>query len=162
VYSARTGLDLTTDPVVNEYIIGSDADQTPFRYWGTPFTGNTTTATQRSGARFLNEPPYKVEFDGCYTALTFTASDIANQAFNLSSTDKMIWAANNMDSFMQYHGANRGVFEIDWSQGKTGNAAPSNTASNTGGGSTSTSSTSDVVSIQKTAAMLVALSAALF
>ena len=26
----------------------------------------------------------------------------------------MIWAANNMDAFMQYHGSNRGIFTVDW------------------------------------------------
>jgi hypothetical protein len=154
-YSASTGLDLTTDPMVNEYIINPDAFS--FRFWDTPFTENSTTATSRGAGnvtRLLHESTYDVEFDGCYTALTFSAHAIANQDFSLDGTDKMIWAANNVDTFVQYHGDNHGIFEVDWSEGKT---APTNTT-----GDSSSTSTSGVTSIQTMAAILGAMLAAFF
>jgi hypothetical protein len=154
-YSASTGVDLTTDPMVNEYII--DPTETAFRVWGTPIAcGDTAT-------RFLHESTYNVTFDGCYTALTFSAHEIANQDFALDGTDTMIWAANNVDSFAQYHGENRGIFEINWSEGKT---ADVDTSSATGDNSTtsdnSTNATSGVASIHHTMAAIIGAMMAVF
>lgn len=40
--------------------------------------------------------------------------DIAGFSLDLDRTDKMIWGANNQDYFVQYHGTNRKVFDIEW------------------------------------------------
>jgi hypothetical protein len=57
---------------------------------------------------------YNTTNDACYTDLKFTTSSIAGQPLTIGGTDEMIWAANNVDTFAQYHGKNRGVFNITW------------------------------------------------
>lgn len=101
-YTPQTGLDLTQGPQVNEYVI--DPVQDSFRFWDTPYTAGSNGTTTTATSRLFNSsslPPYQVTFNDCYTALTFTAESIAGRAFNLTGSDKMIWAANDRDTFMQ-------------------------------------------------------------
>ena len=55
----------------------------------------------------------------CFTAVTFEGGSIAPQSLQLDGTDEMLWAANNVDSFMQYHGVNRGRFAVNWATAAT-------------------------------------------
>jgi hypothetical protein len=57
---------------------------------------------------------YNTTNNACYTDLKFNASSIAGQPLTIGGKDEMIWAANNVDTFAQYHGKNRGVFNITW------------------------------------------------
>jgi hypothetical protein len=57
---------------------------------------------------------YNTTNNDCYTDLKFNASSIAGQPLTIGGKDEMIWAANNVDTFAQYHGKNRGVFNITW------------------------------------------------
>jgi hypothetical protein len=57
---------------------------------------------------------YSTTNNQCYTDLKFTVSGIAGHKLNISGTDEMMWAANNIDTFAQYHAKNRGVFQVEW------------------------------------------------
>ena len=116
-FSPRYGLDLTLPNVVQDYII--DPVETTFRIWGqqpyiAPTTEESTTLDFDDNNRRQLQKAYNVMTDDCYTILTFTTDTIADQAFNLQGSDTMIWAANNQDAYMQYHGSNRGIFTVDW------------------------------------------------
>lgn len=126
-YSPVTGLDLTMDDTVNEYVIDPHKDKSAFRHWSTPVVstldGNnggddatTDIATSRSssGNRLAS---YSVHADECFTVLTFDTSRIHDFAFNLTGTDRLIWAANSEDGFAGYHTA-RGEMMIHWPTGK--------------------------------------------
>jgi hypothetical protein len=147
-YNATAGYDLSSDPVLESYIISTNAST--FRIWGTPYvdiasgTGAAATATQRSsssggGGRALHEVSLNHTFDGCHTSLTFTTGTFADKAVNVTGTDALVWAANDVDSYAQYHGNNRGVFRVNWATGESssgeqgttgagGNAAGNGTA----------------------------------
>jgi hypothetical protein len=123
-YTPKYGFNFTMDPEVHEYI--TSIDQTSFRHWSTPYSdedgdhdGNGTTATERrSGGRALHggENHYLVstQHNGCFTSLIFHGETISGRAFNLKGSDTLIWAADSVDSFMQYHGGERGNFTVDW------------------------------------------------
>ena len=117
-FSPRFGLDVSLPNAVHDYII--DPVETSFRIWGKqPYvaaatTESTTFDVNNNGRRQLKE--YDVVTDECYTILTFTTDTIADRSFNIQGSDTMIWAANHMDAYMQYHGNNRGVFTVDWTQ----------------------------------------------
>jgi hypothetical protein len=115
-YTASEGLDLTMDPQVEEFIISNETFS--FRFWQTPYSEveGAVTATSRGAGRQLHTSAVSSSEDGCYTALTFEVHDIAGQKFDLTGTDTFMWAANDVDTFMQYHGSNRGVFNITWSE----------------------------------------------
>jgi hypothetical protein len=57
---------------------------------------------------------YNTTNDECYTDLKFQTASIAGQPLTIGGTDEMIWAANNVDTFAQYHGKNQGVFNVTW------------------------------------------------
>lgn len=137
-YLPRTGLNLTLGPEVNEYII--DPTQTPFRLWDTPrinLNNNNNNSSSTTSTKSSTKTDLQVHFDSCYTALTFTVASISGQTFNLTGTDTMIWSADDVDTFVQYHGSNRGFATIDWTtQGVSGSST------NNGGGSGGTTSTS--------------------
>jgi hypothetical protein len=81
-----------------------DLEMTPFRYWmPSEMDGDLTS--------------YEVESTDCYTALSFQASSIHGQPFNLTGSDELLWAANGEDYYVMYHGTNRGRFAIDWASG---------------------------------------------
>ena len=117
-FSARTGLDLSLPNAVHEYII--DPVATSFRVWGaSPYSADAMESSTRNvdggrrrRRRQLQE--FAVVTDECYTILTFTTDKIADRALNLKGSDTFMWAANNEDYFMQYHGSNRGTFVVDW------------------------------------------------
>jgi hypothetical protein len=131
-YTPKYGFNFSTDSEVHEYI--TSIDQTSFRHWSTPYgdqdeqDGNGTTATERSssGGRLLHgdENHYLVSthHDGCFTSMIFHGKTISGKAFNLNGSDTLIWAANSVDSFMQYHGGDRGNFTVEWAASST--AAP--------------------------------------
>jgi hypothetical protein len=80
----------------------------------------TVTSSNSASYRFWTKmsptasASYNTTNDACYTDLKFTTSSIAGQPLTIGGTDEMIWAANNVDTFAQYHGENRGVFNITW------------------------------------------------
>jgi hypothetical protein len=84
------------------------------------FRFETVTSPNTSSYRFWTEmsptagSTYNTTNDVCYTDLKFTTSSIAGTPLTIGGTDEMIWAANNVDTFAQYHGKNRGVFNITW------------------------------------------------
>jgi hypothetical protein len=106
-YSAVTGLDLSMEPNVNEYMISDNPDESSFRFWATP-----VTATTRSSSGSTS-----VSFTDCFTKMDFNISGIAGRAFNLTGTDNLIWGANGVDYFAGYHLANRARFLLNWSNG---------------------------------------------
>jgi hypothetical protein len=85
-YSAVTGLDLTMGPTVSEYII--HPTESAFRHWQDPVV--SVMRAQEMGL-------YDVDVDECFTALTFKTSAINGKLFNLTGTDELLWAANNVD-----------------------------------------------------------------
>ena len=107
-YSAYSGLDLTLDPTVEEYVI--DPTETAFRHWMTPVTATGRGSTGVS--------TYNVESNDCFTALSFKTSTIHTIDFNLTGSDELIWAANGRDYYVGYHGNARGRFAIHWPTGE--------------------------------------------
>ena len=152
-FTALDGLDLTLGPEVHEYI--TDLNATAFRHWSVPYgemedhdseehdhdDTNGTVATARSfGGRLLhgNESHYSVETeqDDCYTALYFEVKSIAGKSINLMGEDEFIWAGNRNDTYMGYHGRDRGNFTINWKEsvgGSSSSGGTSNGASTTSG-----------------------------
>jgi hypothetical protein len=107
-YFASEGLKLSLGPQVDEFIISTDFFA--FRHWQVPHSvevdvkGGTTT-TSREAGRELRKGSFDVQMSEnlCYTALTFELPDIGGQPFNLTGTDTFLWAANDIDTYMQYH-----------------------------------------------------------
>jgi hypothetical protein len=106
-YTPQYGINLTTEPEVHEYV--TNKNYTAFRFWNFPYDDNGTTATGGDSHYSV-----RTESDGCYTSLLFHGSSISGKEFNLNGTDTLIWAANSNDTFMQYHGVERGNFLVDW------------------------------------------------
>ena len=115
-YSAYSGLDLSLDPTIEEYVI--DPTLSAFRHWMTP-----VTSAKRSGES--GSQSYAVDSTPCFTSLTFKTSTIGAKSFNLTGSDELIWGANGVDFYAGYHGNSRGRFAIDWASGEllTANAA---------------------------------------
>lgn len=109
-FTDTDGLDLSSGPVVDEFIISEDDRY--FRHWQAPYYDEADLA---AGFRRLNKGSFKVDSDECYTALMFEIHDIGGQHFNMSGVDKFMWAANDVDSFMSPH-QHKGMFDITWSQ----------------------------------------------
>ena len=105
-YSAVEGLDLSMGPTVNEFVIDPDGGKSAFRHWMTPVT---------SVARSLDT--YQVNATDCFTAMTFKTNSIHNIEFNLTGSDELLWAANDVDYYAGYHGQARGRFSVDWPMG---------------------------------------------
>lgn len=103
-YSAVTGLNLTLDDTMDEYVI--DPVDAAFRHWQTPVSSTRQHLTSHS-----------VNHDDCFTEIRFETSHIHDVSFNLTGTDRLIWAANSNDSFVGYHTA-RGQMYINWPTGK--------------------------------------------
>ena len=99
-YSAVTGLDLTSDPTVAEYVINHEGSA--FRHWQEP----------------VGESSAEVFTDNCFTSLEFELDGIFESKFNLDGSDVVMWAANTDDYFVGYHSRNRAIFTVDWSSGK--------------------------------------------
>lgn len=114
-YDAATGLDLSMDATVAEYVI--DPTFTAFRHWMTPVSdeGLTVVAQQFEGTTTSS---VGVESNECFSAMTFEKSGINGRPFNLAGSDTMIWAANGVDYFVGYHGSARGVLEVHWAEGE--------------------------------------------
>jgi hypothetical protein len=122
-YSASEGLDLSLGPQVDEFMISTDFFA--FRHWQVPYSnkvdvegGTTATTTSREAGRELRKGSFDVQMSEnlCYTALTFELQDIGGQPLNLTGTDTFMWAANDIDTYMQYHHGNRGTFNISSSK----------------------------------------------
>ena len=109
-YSAFSGLDLSLDPTIEEYVI--DPNQTAFRHWMSPVT---STSKRQDGETGLSS--YKVDSTDCFTSLSFKTSSIHNINFNLTGSDELLWAANGQDYYAGYHGDSRGRFAIHWPTG---------------------------------------------
>jgi hypothetical protein len=115
-YTPFSGLDLTLDPTVEEYVI--DPVETSFRHWMTPVTAISKRQMDETG-----RASYEVDSTDCFTSLSFKTSSIHNKNFNLAGKDELLWAANGEDYYVAYHGSSRGRFAIDWATGDvTGSA----------------------------------------
>jgi hypothetical protein len=126
-YTASEGLDLDLGYKVDEFIINSTARA--FRHWQKPYSDASdadfpgTVTSRDAHRRRLSKGSFKVNVtdDGCYTYLRFEIHDIGGQYFQFEGTDTFMWAANDVDTFMQHHMDNRGIFTIDWNNvGSTG------------------------------------------
>jgi hypothetical protein len=106
-YSAATGLDLSLPSSLKEYQI--DNSSSAFRFWNAPKSEDDVESIEKTD---------------CFTSISFRAESISGQKFNVSGSDSLIWAANDNNIFVAYHGVNRGRFAVEW---KTGNASPGNT-----------------------------------
>lgn len=113
-YSIQNGLDLSLGPMTHEYTIGNEAS---YFLWGAP----SSSVPPRSMAVLSSQAEESP--DGCFTSLTFEAVGFVSSKFNLNGTNTMIWAANGEDSFVQWHGQQRGVFVIDWASGDVTSSA---------------------------------------
>ena len=111
-YNARTGLDMTQPWSLEEYQI--NFSQTAFRFWNTSLSANLLTSSLGNS----------IESNDCFTAISFRAEGIAGKKFNISGSDSLMWAADATDTFVVYHGSNRGRFAVEW---KSGNASFGNT-----------------------------------
>ena len=98
-------------------------NNTAFRHWSVPYSAmeremESVSSVRGFGGRKLhgNESHFWVqtEKDDCYTSLYFEVKSIAGTAINLTGEDTMIWAGNRNDTFMGYHGNDRGNFTINW------------------------------------------------
>jgi hypothetical protein len=133
-FSAVTGLDLSLGPTLKEYHI--DPEMTPFRYWintARDLSSNNTLGIERDAA-------------DCFTGMTFQATGIHGQAFNLTGTDECLWAANDKDSFVNYHGSNRRRFAVEWATGNVTFANAALVLGNTGSSSSSDAAASSASS----------------
>jgi hypothetical protein len=139
-YTAFSGLDLSLDPTIEEYII--DPENTAFRHWMTP-----VTATSKRQLHEAGPASYEVDSTDCFTSLFFEMSSIHNTKFNLDGSDDLIWAANGEDYYVAYHGNSRGRFTIDWPTGAVTGAAKELSAP--------AASTSAVVSFSSLAIMII-------
>mmetsp|Transcript_48457 Transcript_48457/g.73207 ORF Transcript_48457/g.73207 Transcript_48457/m.73207 type:complete len:659 (-) Transcript_48457:105-2081(-) len=104
-YSAVTGLDLSLEPNINEYVISHTASA--FRHWKEPVSGANTSS-------------YEIEVvENCFTAIKFKTSEINGIPFDLNGKNDLIWSGNNQDYYAGYHGyGNRGIFVVDFSSGE--------------------------------------------
>ena len=105
-FDDRTGLDLTQGPQVDEYIINEHGGSA-FRLWKEPVRPASLVGAS-------------VETSDCFSSMTFATAAIAGQPLPAAGNATYIWATNNEDSYVGYHGrsnGNRGKLEIDWSVG---------------------------------------------
>lgn len=109
-FSSQYGLDPTMDDTVLEYQI--DFEESRFRHWSEPIADRDTTT-------------YDVTSNDCFTAMTFTTDSINDIKFNLTGTDRMVWAANGQNLYCEYHGRGRDTdagdrdhFVVEWGTGK--------------------------------------------
>jgi hypothetical protein len=108
-------LNLSYPDNVAEYQI--DPVESSFRFWQDPLSQPTAVARSASNTTSSQQAVYEVTSNDCFTALTFQASSIYDQSFNLTGTDELLWAANGENYYVTYHGSNRGRFAIDWTTG---------------------------------------------
>lgn len=109
--SASAGMDFSLEPTVKEYVIHES--QTSFRFWDTP-------VEERDDGSLTTE----IEETDCTVAFSFLTDSISGQKFSLNEgeADRMIWAANDNGTHVNYHGRdNRGIFYVNWSEGKAWN-----------------------------------------
>jgi hypothetical protein len=78
-YSAVTGIALSMETKVEEYVI--DPDESAFRHW-------SDAIEPAEGSE------YAIISTGCFTALTFKTSQINGIEFNISGEDALPWAAD--------------------------------------------------------------------
>ena len=117
-YSAATGLDLSSGPTVNEYII-NEVGGSAFRFWKTPYAQPSVTAAS-------------FEVADCHTAMAFSTSAISGWALNVTGTDELIWALNDADTFVGYHSSDhRGLLTANWADGLLGAPTHSHAAEGT-------------------------------
>jgi hypothetical protein len=114
-YDAAIGFDLTIAPTINEYVI--DPEQSSFRFWDTPVsTADTNVSTSARNGNTLDDA-YGIDYDDCFTAITFESTGFHGKPFNVSGTDHFIWAANDEDYFAGYH-TQRGHIYVNWLAGE--------------------------------------------
>eukprot|EP00585_Thalassiosira_rotula_P004142 CAMPEP_0196143652 /NCGR_PEP_ID=MMETSP0910-20130528/13644_1 /TAXON_ID=49265 /ORGANISM="Thalassiosira rotula, Strain GSO102" /LENGTH=716 /DNA_ID=CAMNT_0041405137 /DNA_START=82 /DNA_END=2232 /DNA_ORIENTATION=+ len=104
-YSARYGFNFDVDPAVHLHWIGDDLS---LRHWQEPL--------EDWGASGKGE--HEIVEEDCFTALKFKTVGIHDRPFNITGTDRLIWAANGEDMFAGYHGLSRAVFTVNWMTGE--------------------------------------------
>lgn len=136
-YNASGGFDFSdedvAEPIVTEHFINAEKGFA-FRHWQTPVEDVNVAIARNSdgeeeeaghhqhfastGTVVSDISTYVAEeVDDCFSSVTFRTVGIFDRAFNVSGTDRMIWAANGEDMFAGYHGSARGVMTVDWSTG---------------------------------------------
>ena len=95
---------------MHEYIINEHTGSA-FRLWQTPYAPSSLHYSSFEAA-------------DCTTSLTFATSSLAGWPLNLTGSNDFIWALNEADYFVGYHGReNRGTVTIDLGTGATTLAA---------------------------------------
>jgi hypothetical protein len=112
VYNASTGFDFDFEPSVDEHVIGTEF---AFRHWQTPVS--SVSRAVAASAIVSDISSYQVQETECFTSMTFQTAGIFDQAFNVTGTDRMIWAANGVDMFAGYHGDSQGILLVEWATG---------------------------------------------
>eukprot|EP00640_Fibrocapsa_japonica_P003366 CAMPEP_0113938754 /NCGR_PEP_ID=MMETSP1339-20121228/5175_1 /TAXON_ID=94617 /ORGANISM="Fibrocapsa japonica" /LENGTH=321 /DNA_ID=CAMNT_0000942017 /DNA_START=228 /DNA_END=1193 /DNA_ORIENTATION=+ /assembly_acc=CAM_ASM_000762 len=100
-YTAQYGLDLGGMHNVQEYVVSTE--DSAFRHWQ---------------EAVKDDPNAQVEYDGCFTAISFEADSINGNFFNVTGADNMLWAGNQVDYYVGYHLRNRDIFTVEWSTGE--------------------------------------------
>jgi len=109
-YSAVTGLDLSLGTDIGYYHVHDV--ESAFRHWQNDSSGVVSIAKVRS----TSDEDAKLELieEDCFTALVFEVSSFYGQALDFTGINKFVWAANEMDYYVGYHGAYRGKIDIDF------------------------------------------------
>ena len=120
-YTASTGLDLSSGPSVNEYVI-NEVGGSAFRFWKTPYAQPSVTAASFEAA-------------DCHTSMAFSTSAISGWSLNVTGSDELIWGMNDADAFVGYHGSDhRGILTANWADGLQGAPAHSHSMVNVSAG----------------------------
>ena len=102
-HSDLTGLSTPPlTPAVAEFIISEGPSS--FRFWKDLYP--TPSLLSAGWAR-----------TDCFTQLSFATRAMAGWELNTTGTDKVIWAFNDVDHFVGYHGTQRGFVVINWKEG---------------------------------------------
>ena len=119
-YTASTGLDLSSGPSVNEYVI-IEVGGPAFRFWKTLHAQPSVTAASFEAA-------------DCHTSMAFSTPPSA-PSLNVTGSDELIWGMNDADAFVGYHGSDhRGILTANWADGLQGAPAHSHSMVNVAGG----------------------------
>ncbi len=103
-YTAKDGLNMNGEHNIGEYQISNAGSS--FRHWQTP--------SPRASSDF----DAQVEYDGCFTSISYNLDNIKGEAFNITGRDHLLWAGNSMDTYVGYHLKHRAIFTVEWTEGK--------------------------------------------
>lgn len=110
-YDAAVGFDLTIEPSIREYMI--HPEKSAFRFWAETSASTLSSASSRNTSM---DELYGLDYNDCFTAITFETTGFHGKPFNVSGMDHFIWAANGEDYFAGYH-THRGHIYVNWLDG---------------------------------------------